>query len=105
MDSQLGMAQLILAELPPAIWYSAFTGRAENIRFPFLREICFSSCSLSFFFKSVFFFFPKTFVNEGAAFQELISFEEMSRQVDMKGEAWQCLEGYPFLAGGVGCGS
>ena len=99
MDSQLGMAQLILAELPPALWYSAFTGRAENIRFPFLREICFSSCSLFFFFS------PNICERRGCSVQELISFEEMSRQVDMKGEAWQCLEGYPFLAGGVGCGS
>lgn len=23
----------------------------------------------------------------------------------MKGEAWQCIEGYPLLAGGAGCGS
>ena len=61
---QLGMAQFILAELPPALWWSAFPDRAENIHFPLLREICFSfflflsSHSLFFFFEIFFFFFP-----------------------------------------------
>lgn len=73
---QLGMAQFILAELPPAIWWSAFPGRAENTRFPFPREIRFSfflflsshSLSLFFFvFWNLFFFFFQTCVKEGAA--------------------------------------
>ena len=97
VDSQLGMAQLILAELPPAIWYSAFTGRAENIRFPFLREICFSSCSLFFFLNLFFFFSPKHLWTKGLHFRSSFHLRKCLDRLIWKERPGSVLKDIPSL--------